>query len=31
MLSDKDSRCINEIADAGIEMVEGVLLAHTVR
>lgn len=31
VLSDKDSRCINEIAGAGIEMVEGILLAHSVR
>lgn len=31
VLSDKDSRCINKIADAGIEMVEVILLAHSVR
>jgi uncharacterized protein YuzE len=28
VLSDKDSRCINKIADAGIEMVEVILLAR---
>ena len=31
VLSDKESICINKIADAGIEMVEVILLAHSVR